>query len=74
MRWRTTSWWAEMAENVRMEGISGVVKLKLHVLCTWSLAELEMNLEEIVMKVTTMMENQDLHMMNTRIYLKRKFD
>ena len=42
--------------------------------CTWSLAELEMNLEEIVMKVTSMMENQDLHMMNTRIYLKRKFD
>ena len=35
--------------------------------CTWSLAELEMNLEGIVMKVTSMMENQDIHMMNARI-------
>ena len=56
-----------MAEKVRMgdKGVLMIVKLKLHT--SGRLAELEMNLEEIVMKVTSMMENQDLHMMNTRI-------
>ena len=53
--WTTTTRWAKMAKKMRR--IFGITKLKLQ---AFNMAALEMILEDIVVKVTSMMERSSI--------------